>query len=74
MFCPRCSQEQVSEETKFCSRCGFSLSLVAEVLTNGGFLPVFSVWENKLGKTLKASQNLKVMANFFVSNESVSIE
>jgi len=39
MFCPRCSQEQVSEETKFCSRCGFSLSLVAEVLTNGGFLP-----------------------------------
>lgn len=39
MFCPRCSQEQISEEIKFCSHCGFSLSLVAEVLTNGGFLP-----------------------------------
>ena len=25
MFCPRCSQEQISEETKFCSRCGLSL-------------------------------------------------
>lgn len=39
MYCPRCSQEQVSEETKFCSRCGFPLGLVSEVLSHGGFLP-----------------------------------
>lgn len=39
MFCPRCSQEQISEATKFCSRCGFPLTLVAEVLAHGGFLP-----------------------------------
>ncbi len=39
MFCPRCSQEQVSEETKFCSRCGLPLGLISEILTNGGFLP-----------------------------------
>ena len=39
MFCPRCSQEQVSEEIKFCSRCGFPLGLVSEILANGGFLP-----------------------------------
>ncbi len=39
MFCPRCSQEQVSEETKFCSRCGFPLGLVSELLAHGGFLP-----------------------------------
>lgn len=39
MFCPRCSQEQVSEITKFCSRCGFPLGLVAEVLAHDGFLP-----------------------------------
>ncbi|MGI8788341.1 MAG: zinc ribbon domain-containing protein [Pyrinomonadaceae bacterium] len=39
MYCPRCSQQQVSEETKFCSRCGFPLGLVSEILAHGGFLP-----------------------------------
>jgi hypothetical protein len=39
MHCPRCGQLQVSEETKFCSRCGFPLGLVAEILFHGGFLP-----------------------------------
>ena len=39
MFCPRCSQQQVSEETKFCSRCGFPLGLVSEILAHDGFLP-----------------------------------
>jgi ribosomal protein S27AE len=39
MYCPRCSQQQVSEETKFCSRCGFPLSLISEILAHGGFLP-----------------------------------
>lgn len=39
MHCPRCGQQQVSDQTKFCSRCGFQLGLVAELLMNGGFLP-----------------------------------
>jgi len=39
MYCPRCSQQQVSEETKFCSRCGFPLGLISEILAHGGFLP-----------------------------------
>ena len=39
MHCPRCGQLQVSDQTKFCSRCGFQLALVAELLRNGGFLP-----------------------------------
>lgn len=39
MHCPRCGQQQVSTETKFCSRCGFQLGLVAELLANGGVLP-----------------------------------
>lgn len=39
MYCPRCSQQQASEETKFCSRCGFPLGLVSEILAHGGFLP-----------------------------------
>ncbi len=39
MYCPNCSQQQVSEETKFCSRCGLPLGLIMEILANGGFLP-----------------------------------
>lgn len=39
MHCPRCGQQQVSSETKFCSRCGFQLGLVAEILANDGYLP-----------------------------------
>jgi hypothetical protein len=39
MHCPGCGQEQVSANTKFCSRCGFPLDIVAELLANGGHLP-----------------------------------
>ncbi len=39
MFCPNCGQQQVSEEIKFCSRCGFPMGLVSEILSHGGFLP-----------------------------------
>jgi hypothetical protein len=49
MHCPRCGQPQVSSETKFCSRCGFQLGLVAELLANGGFLPQLA--ELHRGKT-----------------------
>lgn len=39
MHCPSCGQQQISSETKFCSRCGMPLGTVAEVVANGGFLP-----------------------------------
>ena len=39
MHCPSCGQEQASVEIKFCSRCGFPLGLVSEILAHGGFLP-----------------------------------
>lgn len=39
MHCPRCGQEQISSEIRFCSRCGLPLSLVAEVVQHGGTLP-----------------------------------
>lgn len=32
MFCPRCGQQQVSGEVRFCSRCGLSLSSVPALL------------------------------------------
>lgn len=36
MYCPHCGQERTSSETNFCSRCGFPLGGVAELLANGG--------------------------------------
>lgn len=36
IYCPRCGQEQISTETRFCSRCGFLMSGLAEVVFNGG--------------------------------------
>ncbi|MCZ2391802.1 MAG: zinc ribbon domain-containing protein [Acidobacteria bacterium] len=39
MHCPSCGQQQTSNETKFCSKCGLPLALVAEVVAQGGFLP-----------------------------------
>lgn len=39
MHCPRCGQQQVSNEIKFCSRCGLPLEIISEVLAHDGFLP-----------------------------------
>ena len=39
MYCPNCGQQQVSEEMKFCSRCGVALSGLAEWLAGGRVLP-----------------------------------
>ncbi len=39
MFCPRCGQEQVNDETRFCSRCGFLMTGVGEVVANDGLIP-----------------------------------
>ncbi len=47
MHCPRCGQQQISNETKFCSRCGFQLHLVANLLANDGTIPEL----NELART-----------------------
>src|SRR6476659_9968365 len=39
MYCPKCGQQQISDEMRFCSRCGLALSGLAEWLA-GGSLPV----------------------------------
>lgn len=38
MYCPQCGQQQVTTEMRFCSRCGFSLGGVTELLASGGIL------------------------------------
>jgi hypothetical protein len=38
VFCPQCGHQQISNETRFCSRCGLSLGLVTDLLLNSGNL------------------------------------
>ena len=66
MHCPNCGQQQISQETKFCSRCGMPLSLVAEVLANGGFLPQLAQLEElNFKKPLFSKKNGVLFGTFW---------
>jgi len=66
MHCPRCGQQQVSVEIKFCSRCGFPLGLVSELLSNGGFLPQLDNLQKKDKKLLTRNFGLKISLIWFL--------
>lgn len=39
MYCPQCGQQQISENTRFCSRCGLLVSGLPEWIARGGMVP-----------------------------------
>jgi len=41
MFCPQCGQQQVTGVIRFCSRCGFPLDGVIQLLSSGGIIPAY---------------------------------
>ena len=41
MFCPQCGQQQVTGVIRFCSRCGFPLDGVIQLLGSGGIIPAY---------------------------------
>jgi len=41
MFCPQCGQQQVTGVIRFCSRCGFPLDAVIQLLGSGGIIPAY---------------------------------
>ena len=47
MYCPRCGQQQISDETRFCSRCGLPISGLSEWVASGG-VPAVRVEEMKV--------------------------
>ncbi|MBC7900546.1 MAG: zinc ribbon domain-containing protein [Saprospiraceae bacterium] len=55
MHCPKCGQQQVSEDTRFCSRCGFLLAGVSEVVANGGLLPGSQSTQLRSGPTPRST-------------------
>jgi hypothetical protein len=42
MYCPHCGQQQISGSLRFCSRCGFPLEAVSQILATGGTLPALT--------------------------------
>lgn len=66
MYCPGCGQQQVSDETRFCSRCGLPLGLVAEILSYGGFLPQLEQLNQKKGKILTRRNGLIFSLFWFI--------
>ena len=41
MFCPQCGQQQVTGVVRFCSRCGFPMDGVIQLLGTGGIVPAY---------------------------------
>jgi len=41
MFCPQCGQQQLPGVVRFCSRCGFPLDGVMQLLASGGMMPMY---------------------------------
>jgi hypothetical protein len=39
MYCPKCSQEQLSDKVRFCVRCGFQLETVKDLLVQSNEPP-----------------------------------
>lgn len=53
MHCPQCGQLQVSEITRFCSRCGFLMDGVAQLLATGGVLTSYPATSGPLERSAK---------------------
>lgn len=49
MYCPKCGQSQVSADVRFCSRCGFPLIVVGDLLVTGGALPAHMPGSESVG-------------------------
>lgn len=56
MYCPKCGQQQVSDEMRFCSRCGFQLDVVTALIATGGVPAAGITGESKNKTQLTASR------------------
>lgn len=66
MHCPHCGQKQVSDEIKFCSRCGFQLAVVSELLAYGGTLPQLAALHQGKAAYLTRRNGLIFTALWFI--------
>src|SRR5512141_3239760 len=62
MFCPKCGQERLSDQSRFCSRCGYLLTSTAELLLTGGIPP----YEQKPVNRGRSRRKRGVMQGLFI--------
>jgi len=58
MYCPNCGQQQISEEMRFCSRCGLALTGLAEGLA-GGSVPVRQTEQTQIPVTSQRRKHIR---------------
>lgn len=68
MYCPQCGQQQISDELRFCSRCGFLLSGVTKLVAAGGTLPAL---EDDAGKLIRSPRRRGVQQGIILMFVSV---
>jgi hypothetical protein len=54
MYCPKCNQQQASDEMRFCSRCGFPLTVVAYLLAHDGALVLPGSYQKKKSRSSRS--------------------
>ncbi|HVF22636.1 MAG TPA: zinc ribbon domain-containing protein, partial [Pyrinomonadaceae bacterium] len=58
MYCPSCGQQQISDEMRYCSRCGLALTGLLEWLA-GGRLPLTTAEEAQVAPDSRRRKNIR---------------
>ena len=58
MYCPNCGQQQISDEMRYCSRCGLALTGLLEWLA-GGRLPLRAAEEAQVAPDSRRRKNMR---------------
>lgn len=62
MYCPKCSRQQLSDEIRFCPRCGFQLDAVKKLLDGENpHLPTTIAAENEASARINTSRKRDVI-------------
>jgi len=72
MYCPKCSQEQISDEMRFCSRCGFSLIAVMELVAASHAL-VTREAESQAGQVSPGQRNVRRGASMMLASLALTL-
>ena len=67
MYCPQCGQQQASGIVRFCSRCGFPLDGVIQLLGNGGLVPVYQTSPEETGPPSPRRKGVRQGGMLFLS-------
>jgi hypothetical protein len=66
MHCPRCGQEQSSDEIRFCTKCGLAMSEVKQLLVPGS-RETKKQRKNKIGKAVRQGVGMMVFGFVLVA-------